>query len=94
MVIATDQDSARAYAKLLKAITGEPPTIVLSDEKAASKRIAEFTAERQPLAGRRTHGVGGGRRAAAGGRRLRDDHVHAAVLRPGRRPLRAGPQPR
>ena len=44
MVIATDQDSARAYAKLLKAISGESPTIVLSDEKAASKRIAEFTA--------------------------------------------------
>ena len=44
MVIATDQDSARAYAKLLKAISGESVTIVLSDEKAASTRIAEFTA--------------------------------------------------
>jgi superfamily II DNA or RNA helicase len=43
MVIAADQDSARAYAKLVKAITGEPATIVLSDEKAASKRIAEFS---------------------------------------------------
>lgn len=43
LVIATDQDSARAYAKLLKAISGESPTIVLSDEKAASKRIAEFS---------------------------------------------------
>jgi len=42
LVIASDQDSARAYAKLLKAITGEPVTVVLSDEKAASKRIAEF----------------------------------------------------
>jgi superfamily II DNA or RNA helicase len=42
MVIAADQDSARAYAKLVKAITGEPATIVLSDEKLASKRIAEF----------------------------------------------------
>jgi len=44
LVIASDQDSARAYAKLLKAITGEPVTVVLSDEKAASKRIAEFGA--------------------------------------------------
>jgi superfamily II DNA or RNA helicase len=44
LVIATDQDSARAYAKLLKAVTGEPATLVLSDEKAASKRIAEFGA--------------------------------------------------
>jgi superfamily II DNA or RNA helicase len=43
LVIATDQDSARAYAKLLKKIAGESPTVVLSDEKAASKRIAEFS---------------------------------------------------
>jgi superfamily II DNA or RNA helicase len=43
LVIATDQDSARAYAKLLRAITGEAPTVVLSDEKAASKKIAKFT---------------------------------------------------
>ncbi len=43
LVIATDQDSARAYAALLKAITGEKPTVVLSDEKLASKRIAAFT---------------------------------------------------
>ena len=44
LVIATDQDSARAYAKLLKAISGEPATVVLSDEKAASRRINEFSA--------------------------------------------------
>lgn len=43
LVIATDQDSARAYAKLLKAISGESATVVLSDEKLASKRISEFT---------------------------------------------------
>ena len=43
LVIATDQDSARAYAKLLRQITGEAATVVLSDEKAASKKIAEFT---------------------------------------------------
>jgi superfamily II DNA or RNA helicase len=43
LVIATDQDSARAYAKLLKAISGESATVVLSDEKAASKKIAEFS---------------------------------------------------
>lgn len=43
LVIASDQDSARAYAKLLKQIAGESPTVVLSDEKAASKRIAEFS---------------------------------------------------
>ena len=43
MVIASDQDSARAYAALLTTITGEKPTVVLSDEKAASKRIAAFS---------------------------------------------------
>lgn len=43
LVIASDQDSARAYAKLLKSICGQSPTVVLSDEKAASKKIATFT---------------------------------------------------
>jgi superfamily II DNA or RNA helicase len=43
LVIATDQEAARAYAALLKKISGESPTIVLSDEKTASKRIAAFT---------------------------------------------------
>ena len=43
LVIATDQDSARSYAKTLRQITGEPTTVVLSDEKAASKKISEFT---------------------------------------------------
>ena len=43
MVIASDQDSARAYAALLKKISGETPTVVLSDEKGASKKIATFT---------------------------------------------------
>ncbi|HET6651687.1 MAG TPA: DEAD/DEAH box helicase [Nocardioides sp.] len=42
LVIATDQDSARAYTALLKSITGEKPVVVLSDEKAASRRIAAF----------------------------------------------------
>ncbi|WP_445259195.1 DEAD/DEAH box helicase [Nocardioides aurantiacus] len=43
LVIATDQTSARAYARLLTEITGDKPTVVLSDEKAASKKIAAFT---------------------------------------------------
>jgi superfamily II DNA or RNA helicase len=43
MVIASDQDSARAYAALLTEVSGEKPTVVLSDEKAASKRIAKFS---------------------------------------------------
>ena len=43
LVIASDQESARAYAKLLADISGEKPAVVLSDEKAASKRISEFS---------------------------------------------------
>jgi superfamily II DNA or RNA helicase len=43
LVIATDQDSARAYAQLLASISGEKPALVLSDEKAASKKITKFT---------------------------------------------------
>ncbi|GGS03142.1 hypothetical protein GCM10010284_40240 [Streptomyces rubiginosohelvolus] len=45
LVIATDQDSARAYAKILKKVTGESATVVLSDEKAASKKIDQFSAD-------------------------------------------------
>lgn len=47
LVIATDQDDARAYAKILRRITGEGPTVVLSDDKGASKRISEFAAGEQ-----------------------------------------------
>ena len=43
LVIASDQESARAYAKLLRGISGEAPTVVLSDEKTGSRKIAEFT---------------------------------------------------
>src|SRR4029079_16000165 len=43
LVIATDQDTARAYAMILQAVSGEKATVVLSDEKAASKKIAAFT---------------------------------------------------
>ncbi|WP_426626328.1 DEAD/DEAH box helicase [Leifsonia sp. McL0607] len=44
LVIATDHYAARAYADLLQQITGESVTVVLSDEKEASDRIAEFSA--------------------------------------------------
>ncbi|WP_443075750.1 DEAD/DEAH box helicase [Streptomyces sp. TRM 70351] len=42
LVIASDQDSARAYAKLLRQITGHGPTVVLSDDTGASQRIEDF----------------------------------------------------
>ncbi|WP_158882996.1 DEAD/DEAH box helicase [Amycolatopsis anabasis] len=47
LVIATDQDSARAYAKILTRISGEEPVVVLSDDPKASKRIGEFSESEQ-----------------------------------------------
>jgi len=43
LVIATDQTVARAYATILESISGEPVTVVLSDEKEASDRIEAFS---------------------------------------------------
>ena len=63
LVIASDQEKARAYAGLLKKITGESPTVVLSDEKASSKKISAVQRLRQALDGRRADGVRGRRRA-------------------------------
>jgi superfamily II DNA or RNA helicase len=45
MVIASDQKAARAYAGLLIRITGEAPTVVLSDDPGSSQRIAQFAAD-------------------------------------------------
>ncbi|NNG20255.1 DEAD/DEAH box helicase [Naumannella sp. ID2617S] len=42
LVIASDQEKARAYATILKRITGKQPAVVLSDEAGASKRIGRF----------------------------------------------------
>jgi superfamily II DNA or RNA helicase len=47
LVIASDQTSARAYANLLKAITGESAVVALSDDAGASGRIAAFAGSDQ-----------------------------------------------
>ncbi|MFW0121184.1 DEAD/DEAH box helicase [Rothia sp. CCM 9418] len=47
LVIATDHQDARAYAEKLHAITGEKPTVVLSDDKTASEKIDQFSAGNQ-----------------------------------------------
>ena len=44
LVIASDQAAARAYAGRLREIVGEPPVVVLSDDRGASARIARFAA--------------------------------------------------
>jgi superfamily II DNA or RNA helicase len=43
LVIATDQAAARAYAEILRELTGQRPTVVVSDDPAASSKISEFS---------------------------------------------------
>jgi superfamily II DNA or RNA helicase len=44
LVIATDQDDARAYAQVIHDLTGEEPTVVLSDESGGGQKIDDFSA--------------------------------------------------
>ncbi len=44
LVIASDIETAKDYARQLAVITGQEPTVVLSDDPKASGRIAEFAA--------------------------------------------------
>ena len=90
LVIASNQTEARAYAAILRQLTGEAPTVVLSDDAGASRRIEEFAAsdERWMVAVRMvSEGVDVPRLAVG---RLCDVDVDAALLRPGGRPVRAG----
>jgi hypothetical protein len=47
LVVATDHTTARAYARILHAASGEQPALVLSDDPGASARIQEFAQSRQ-----------------------------------------------
>lgn len=90
LVIASDQESARAYAALIRRTTGERPAVVVSDDPRASRKIAEFAAgdDRWMVAVRMvSEGVDIPRLARG---RVRHCHSDAAVLRPGRGPVRAG----
>jgi superfamily II DNA or RNA helicase len=44
LVIAGDHEDARAYAALLRGLTGKRPVVVLSDDKTASRKISSFAA--------------------------------------------------
>ncbi|HEU4425552.1 MAG TPA: DEAD/DEAH box helicase [Pilimelia sp.] len=44
LVIASDQQSARAYGRLIERVTGEKAVVVLSDDEGASTKIAAFAA--------------------------------------------------
>jgi superfamily II DNA or RNA helicase len=43
LVIASDKNDARAYARVLHELTGVRPVVVLSDESGSSRRIEEFS---------------------------------------------------
>jgi superfamily II DNA or RNA helicase len=47
LIIASDQQAARSYAKLIERLTGEKAVVVLSDDVGASARIASFAASDQ-----------------------------------------------
>ncbi len=91
LVIATDQDSARAYAKTLqRRLRGGADGRAVRRE-AGLEEDRGLLRRRGPLDGRGADGLGGGRRTPPRRRRLRHHHRDAAVLRPGGRPASCAP---
>ena len=50
LVLASDQDDARAYAAIVEQVTGEAPAVILSDDPKASEKLAAFTTSTQRFA--------------------------------------------
>jgi superfamily II DNA or RNA helicase len=50
LVLASDQDDARAYAQIVERVTGDKPALILSDDPLANKRIKEFTDSAERIA--------------------------------------------
>ncbi|MGI8679674.1 MAG: DEAD/DEAH box helicase [Jatrophihabitans sp.] len=50
LVLASDQDDARAYAAIVEQVTGEAPVVILSDDPKASDKITAFTNGTQRMA--------------------------------------------
>jgi superfamily II DNA or RNA helicase len=50
LVLASDQDDARAYAQVVRKITGRKPVLVLSDDPKASKAIEKFRDSNERIA--------------------------------------------
>ncbi|MEP6981209.1 MAG: DEAD/DEAH box helicase family protein [Nakamurella sp.] len=50
LVLASDQDDARAYAKIVQRITGEKPVLILSDDPRASRKIEAFRTSKERIA--------------------------------------------
>ncbi|WP_409329037.1 DEAD/DEAH box helicase [Trujillonella humicola] len=43
LILASDQDDARAYARIVRRVTGKAPELILSDDPKASKKIERFS---------------------------------------------------
>ncbi|HEY3715228.1 MAG TPA: DEAD/DEAH box helicase [Jatrophihabitantaceae bacterium] len=50
VVLASDQDDARAYADIVERVTGEAPVVIVSDDPKASAKIDAFAAGTQRMA--------------------------------------------
>lgn len=50
LVLASDQDDARAYAEIVLQVTGHKPVVILSDDPKASDKIAAFTVGTERIA--------------------------------------------
>jgi hypothetical protein len=50
LVLASDQDDARAYAAIVEHVTGEAPVVILSDDPRATDKISAFTHGTQRMA--------------------------------------------
>lgn len=48
LVVAADSEHARQIAKVLREVTGKPPTVVLHTEQGAHNKLAAFTKARDP----------------------------------------------
>jgi superfamily II DNA or RNA helicase len=49
IILANDQETARAYADIAARVTGEEPAVVLSEDSDASERLTRFTSGRTRL---------------------------------------------
>jgi superfamily II DNA or RNA helicase len=50
LVLASDQDDARAYAAIAEQVTGNAPVLILSDDPKASDKISDFATGTQRMA--------------------------------------------
>ena len=88
LVIATDHTTAKAYARPAAAHRRRGAGGGALRRPQGLRAHRGVLPHRGPLARRGAHGLGGRRRPAPRGRRLRHERLHPALLRPGGRALR------